>query len=540
MMDRGKMTRGTVDRGMISATAPPVESSLPRLIEGLVDGAPNPADLAVQVGGVRLDSREVRPGDLFLATFGRTHDARDFIDAAVRQGAAAVLAESGRGWRGLHWRAGTPVIAVDQLMAKASEIAGRFYREPSRRLSVIGITGTNGKTTCSQFLARLLARAGCPAGVVGTLGYGLPEAPAPCALTTPDAVFTQRALAEMAAAGLGAAAMEVSSVGLHQSRVRGVRFETAVFTNLTRDHLDYHDSMEAYGAAKRRLFSGPGLRRAVVNLDDPYGIRVVNDLSSAVETATYGVGNRQATIRAENVTVSRHGFRAEIHTPEGEGGIDCKLLGRFNVGNILAVVGALRACRERTGELGIDRVCELVSGLQAVDGRMQVWGGADDVTAVIDYSHTPEGLGGALDALREHFAGELWCVFGCGGNRDKGKRPLMGALAEKLADHAVITDDNPRLEEGDVIVRQILSGMAAPAKALVERDRGRAIEHAVTAAAPGDVVLIAGKGHEDYQETAAGRRRFSDTEVARRALRRRAAVASGSQPESQPQPGMQN
>ena len=505
-----------------------VNRSLPDLIHGLADcTARQAAEFDIEVSGVQLDSRQVAPGDLFLATFGRTNDAREFIGAAVSRGAVAVLAESGRDWQGVRRLGKVPVIAVDHLMAKASEIAGRYYREPSGQMSVIGITGTNGKTTCSQFIARLLAGAGCPAGVIGTLGYGIPDRLSDSALTTPDAVFTQKALAELAQAGLQAVAMEVSSVGLHQRRVQGVRFETAVFTNLTRDHLDYHDSMEEYGANKRRLFSGRGLRHAIINLDDPYGMRIVNDLNSGVEVLTYGVGNRQATIRAEDVTISRHGFRASIHTPAGVGAIDCKLLGRFNVSNILAVVGVLLACRSRLGGLDIEQICELVSGLQSVDGRMEVWGCSNDVTAVVDYSHTPDGLEGALAALREHFKGQLWCVFGCGGNRDKGKRPLMGALAEKLADNTVITDDNPRLEDGDAIVSQILSGMTAPKAAHLERDRERAISHAIGQASPGDVVLIAGKGHEDYQQIGAERREFSDAGVVRQALRRRAAVAAG-------------
>ena len=540
----------------MNAAAPlPVAGRLPELIHGLAELDSQAAGLDIEAGGIKLDSREVAPGDLFLATFGRTHDAREFIEAAVNQGAAAVLAESGRGWQGLRWQHGTPttekhgtptngtpndgmghpsagehgtpIIAIDHLVAKASEIAGRFFRHPSSRMSVIGITGTNGKTTCSQFIARAFAGAGCPAGVIGTLGYGVPGDLAECPLTTPDAVFTQRALAEMAAAGLGAVAMEVSSVGLHQRRVQGVRFETAIFTNLTRDHLDYHDNMEAYGANKRRLFSSPGLRSAVVNLDDPFGMRVINDLSGGVEVISYGIANRQATVRAEAVTITRQGFQAEIHTPVGVGRIDCKLLGRFNVGNILAVVGALLASRHRIGDIDIDRICELISGLQAVDGRMEVRGEPGDVTAVVDYSHTPDGLEGALAALREHFDGELWCVFGCGGNRDKGKRPIMGALAEKLADHTLITDDNPRFEDGDAIVSQILSGMKAPGAAHVERDREQAIARAVALAGPGDVVLIAGKGHEDYQQIGATRRHFSDAEAAREALWRRRPQRAG-------------
>lgn len=508
-------------------------ANLPELMQGLADFGSEAGELDIAISGVQLDSRKIRPGDLFMATFGRTNDAREFIGSAISRGAAAVLAESGRDWHGVRRLGNVPVIAVDHLMARTSEIAGRFYREPSRRLSVIGVTGTNGKTTCSQYIARLLERTGCPAGVIGTLGYGVPGELAESPLTTPDAVFAQMALAEMAHAGLRAVAMEVSSVGLHQRRVNGVHFDTAVFTNLTRDHLDYHDSMEAYGASKRRLFSSSGLRHAVINLDDPYGIRVVNDLNSSVDVTTFGIGNRQATIRAEDVTVTKQGFRAEIHTPAGAGLIDCKLLGRFNVSNILAAIGVLLAGHDRRDVPEIERVCELVSDLRSVDGRMEVRGGDDDVAAVVDYAHTPDGLEGALRAVREHFTGRLWCVFGCGGNRDRGKRPIMGALAEKLADRVVITDDNPRLEDGDAIVNEIRSGMAASAAAHVERNRERAIRHAIAEAEPDDVVLIAGKGHEDYQEIGAKRCRFSDADAVRKALLERASASREAQPETQ-------
>ncbi len=510
--------------------APPtVNGKLAELTQGLLDCPAQARELAVEVGGVQLDSRRVRPGDLFLATFGQTHDARDYIDAAVERGAVAVLAEAGRDWRGTRWRGTVPVIAVEQLMAKTSEIAGRFYHHPSTRMTVVGITGTNGKTSCSQYIARMLARAGCPAGVVGTLGYGVPGELRPSPLTTPDAVFMQKALAEMADAGLRAAAVEVSSIGLHQRRVQGVRFDTAVFTNLTRDHLDYHAGMEDYGANKRKLFATAGLRRAVVNLDDPYGIRVVNDLAAAVEVITFGIENPQATLSARDVQVTREGFRAEIHSGQGRGRIDCKLLGRFNLSNLLAAIGALLANRALIGGLDLAQICALASELTTVDGRMEVFGGGADVTAVIDYSHTPDGLKGALLALREHFPGRLWCVFGCGGNRDPGKRPLMGELAQKLADHVVVTDDNPRLEDGGAIIAQILSGMSAPAAAHVERDRKRAIHRAIAGAGAEDVVLIAGKGHEDYQETGAGRIHFSDADAVNAALRERAAGAVGAE-----------
>ena len=484
----------------------------------------DPADLEslqAVVTGIQIDSRQIRPGDLFIACFGHNHDARDYIDEVIAAGASAVLAESGSGWQGVQLRQGIPVVAIDKLAAKTSEIAARFFGRPSEALSVIGITGTNGKTSCSQFIAQALTSVGFRCGVMGTLGYGLSEKLQETSLTTPDAVFTQMALAQMLQENIDPVAMEVSSVGLHQKRVAAVRFESAVFTNLSRDHLDYHESMEAYAANKRKLFTMPGLKTAVINLDDPYALSMINAISGEVEVFTYSTRNAIATVHAESYQLTDNGYSAEISTPIGTGSISGQLLGYFNFSNVLAVVACLVAYLPQRRELSIEELCKIISQLQPETGRMEIVGESADVSVVVDYAHTPDGLRCALEALRAHYRQKIWCVFGCGGNRDSGKRPLMGEIAEKYADHLILTDDNPRNEKGDEIIAHINSGIRDQSRVQVMRDRGEAIAFAIASAQPGDVVLIAGKGHENYQEAGGVRQIFSDASQARLALNNR-------------------
>jgi len=492
------------------------------LLSGLAT-VPDPAHQAVNVvvTGIQLDSRMLRKGDLFLACFGRNHDAREFIGEAIKTGVTAVLAETGGQWQGTQIIDGIAVIAVDNLSAKLSEIAARFYGHPSRRLSVIGITGTNGKTSCSQFIAQALANSGFSCGTIGTLGYGVYGKLQETQLTTPDPVFTQMALAEMVQGGIDPVVMEVSSVGLHQKRVKAVKFDTAIFTNLTRDHLDYHESMEAYGNNKKKLFTSESLSRAIINLDDPYALSVINAIAPSVEMYTYSIKNSAATVYAESLTLTRQGFEARVVTPIGAGVIKGKLFGYFNVSNLLAVISVLVSYLPKKKELDIEQLCELVSGLSPVDGRMQIVGDTAEITALVDYAHTPDGLRSALKGLRDHFSGNIWCVFGCGGNRDKGKRPIMGEIAEAFADKVIIADDNPRNEEGDKIVEHIQSGMKSPEQTVVLRDREKAIAYAIGNAEPGDVVLVAGKGHETYQDVGGSRLIFSDANQVRLALQAR-------------------
>jgi UDP-N-acetylmuramoyl-L-alanyl-D-glutamate--2,6-diaminopimelate ligase len=492
------------------------------LLGGLAT-VPDPAHQAVNVvvTGIQLDSRMLRKGDLFLACFGRNHDAREFIGEAIKTGVTAVLAETGGQWQGTQIIDGIAVIAVDNLSAKLSEIAARFYGHPSLRLSVIGITGTNGKTSCSQFIAQALANSGFSCGTIGTLGYGVYGKLQETQLTTPDPVFTQMALAEMVQGGIDPVVMEVSSVGLHQKRVKAVKFDTAIFTNLTRDHLDYHESMEAYGNNKKKLFTSESLSRAIINLDDPYALSVINAIAPSVEMCTYSIKNSAATVYAESLTLTRQGFEARVVTPIGAGVIKGKLFGYFNVSNLLAVISVLVSYLPKKKELDIEQLCELVSGLSPVDGRMQIVGDTAEITALVDYAHTPDGLRSALKGLRDHFSGNIWCVFGCGGNRDKGKRPIMGEIAEAFADKVIIADDNPRNEEGDKIVEHIQSGMKSPEQTVVLRDREKAIAYAIGNAEPGDVVLVAGKGHETYQDVGGSRLIFSDANQVRLALQAR-------------------
>lgn len=492
------------------------------LVEGLVS-LPDPVPQAVNVvaTGIQLDSRLLRKGDLFLACFGRNHDARDFIPDAIAKGVAAVLAESGGEWQGTRIIDDVAVIAVDNLSAKLSEIAARFYSHPSQKLSVIGITGTNGKTSCSQFIAQALASSGFSCGTIGTLGYGIYGKLKETQLTTPDAVFTQMALAEMVQDGIDPVVMEVSSVGLHQQRVKSVKFDTAIFTNLSRDHLDYHESMEDYGNNKKKLFTSDGLSRAIINLDDNYALSVINAIAPSVDVCTYSIENPLATVHTESLSLTRQGFEARVVTPLGTGTVRGKLFGFFNVSNLLAVIAALINYLPKKVDLSIEQLCELVSSLSSVDGRMEIIGDSKEITAVVDYAHTPDGLRSALQGLRDHFKGNIWCVFGCGGNRDRGKRPIMGEIAETLADKLVIADDNPRNEEGDEIVQHILSGMKKPEAAIVLRDREKAIAYAIENAEPGDVVLVAGKGHETYQDVRGSRLIFSDANHVRLALQAR-------------------
>lgn len=496
---------------------------LPELIRGLAAVPdPVPPELEVAVTGVQMDNRMLGEGDLFIACIGRTHDAREYIDEAVGAGARAVLVETGGDWQGFQTIQGRAVLAVDDLSARISEIAARFYGRPSERLTVMGVTGTDGKTSISQFIAQALGAFGRRCGTIGTLGCGVYGALEETPLTTPDAVFAQRALAGMADAGIEPVVMEVTSVGLHQHRVDAVRFDTAVFTNVTRDHLDYHGSVSVYAETKKRLFTMPGLRRAIVNLDDPYAPTIINSVAGGIEILTYSVDKPIASVHAETVSFTRGGFEARVRTPAGAGRIESGLIGRFNLSNALAVVAALLGYLGRSGPPDLEAVCASVSALRPVDGRMQIVDEGADITAVVDYAHTPDGLNSSLLALKEHFGGNIWCVFGCGGNRDRGKRPLMGEIAERHAARLVLTDDNPRSEDGDGIVRQILSGVADRDRVRVIRDRAEAIGFAVARAAPGDVVLVAGKGHETYQEIGGNRMTLSDVHQVRLALGRRA------------------
>ena len=473
-----------------------------RLLEGL----------PLTPGAVSQDSRTVVPGTLFLAFPGARHDGRRHIAEAIDRGASAVLWEAeGFAWDPA-WR--VPHRPVPGLRTQAGRIAARVCGDPSARLRVTGITGTNGKTSCSHWIARSLGRCGRRAAVVGTLGNGFPGALAPATHTTPDAVALQRLLSDLAREGAEAVAMEVSSHALDQDRVAGVRFETALFTNLTRDHLDYHGHMEAYGAAKARLFHWPDLAHEVINVDDAFGRDLVQQVDRG-RTRVLGYGLGAGDIRGLDLAVSTGGLRLRAHTPWGTAELRSQLIGGFNASNLLGSLGVLLV-----SGVALDEAVAALETVDAVAGRLQMLRQSGAPLVVVDYAHTPDALQKVLETLRElvgHDTGaRLFCVFGCGGERDPGKRPLMGAVATHLSDLAIITSDNPRWEDPSAIITQVAAGAATNHEVCV--DRAEAIARALHLARPGDVVLIAGKGHETTQEVAGRRIPFDDLAMARQLL----------------------
>jgi len=467
----------------------------------------------IVICGLALDSRKVRRGDAFFALRGTRGHGIDFAHGAVQRGASVVLAEAPAPAE--LEDPGVPVLWIDGLHAFVGEIASRFFGRPSEAMRVMGVTGTNGKTSTVQLLAQALEHLGHRAATIGTLGAGLHGQLREGERTTPDAIAVQQLLAEFRRDGASHVAMEVSSHALEQGRVAATAFELAAFTNLTRDHLDYHGSMEAYGAAKARLFMWPGLKAAAINIDDAFGRELAHKLPAGVRAwRLSSAGDQQADIVASDIVTSAEGVAFIVSTPWGEKQIHSRLLGRFNVANLLTVIGCLAALGE-----SFARIVGAVEALEPVNGRMNRIGGLHGLPlVVVDYAHTPDALEQALKALRAHCSARLICVFGCGGERDAGKRPQMGEIAERVADVAIVTDDNPRGEDGDAIVAQILAGMTRPQAAIVQRDREAAIRSALKMARTGDVVLIAGKGHETYQEGAGGKRAFDDMAIARIAL----------------------
>jgi len=487
-----------------------MSARLATLLAGLVEV---PAALDREVTSLSLDSRGAARGGLFLALAGLTVHGLRFAEQAAAAGVAVIVWEPAPGVEPRGLPDGVACIAVPNLSRHVGTIAARFHGDPSAALAVLGVTGTNGKTSISQFYAQAQTAAGARCGVMGTLGYGLFGHLTQGDHTTPDAVRVQATLAEFRDAGATHAALEISSHALDQGRVAGVRFSTAVFTNLTRDHLDYHGDLVAYAAAKRKLFRWDGLRTAVVNADDAIGRTILAELEPRVRGVAYGldpneVGSAKAQVRllGKRVALDARGLAIEVESDFGHGTLTARLLGRFNASNLLAVLGAL--CAEG---MPFARALELLAVSRTVPGRMECFGGGDGPLVVVDYAHTPDALGQVLLAARPHAQGRLICVFGCGGDRDPGKRPQMGAVAAAHADRIVVTDDNPRTEDADAIVAQVLAGMAgAKDKVRVQRDRGQAIAEAVVEARRGDVVLVAGKGHEDYQIVGHSKLPYSD------------------------------
>ena len=464
------------------------------------------------------DSRRCAPGVAFFAYPGAAADGRAHIPDAIRRGAAGVLwEEAGFAWRE-EW--GVPNAPVRGLKAQAGVLAHAFYGRPSEALWTCGVTGTNGKTSCSQWIAAALSGAGAKCGVLGTLGAGFPGALADAGNTTPDALELHRMLAGMRRDGAAAVAMEVSSHGLDQGRANGVAFDCALFTNLTHDHLEYHGTMQAYAAAKARLFDAEALACAVLNLDDAFGVQLaqrcaargLRTIGYSLSSAAVAPGSVTEFVAAARIAAER----LELATSWGSAEVEFRPLGRFNVANALGVLGCLLAYG-----LPFGRAVAALAALPPVPGRMQRVG--DAPLTVIDYAHSPDALEKALQALRpvaQARGGQLVVVFGAGGDRDRSKRAPMGTAASRLADRIVLTSDNPRSEDPLAILREIEAGVTAPHA--VEPDRARAVESAIGGAADADVVLIAGKGHESWQEVAGRREPFSDAQVARSALVRRA------------------
>ena len=474
----------------------------------------------IDVSGVASDSREVRPGDLFLAYKGKVADGRHFIEQAISRGASAIFWEVGDGFS---WNPDwlIPNLPVEGMRAYCGPLAHSIYKRPSEYLSLIAITGTNGKTTVSQWIGSTYPRL---CGIVGTLGSGLPGRLDDTGLTTPGATTLARCLARFVEEEVHACALEASSIGIEEGRIDGARIDVAVFTNLTRDHLDYHGSMERYAAAKERLFTWPYLRLAVINLDDPMGQKIVGKT-----TASKLIGFSQNTVAckqhgtmiADEIKETAHGLCFRLCTPRGRARVETTLFGRHNISNLLAVAAVLIDAGMRPSE-----VAGRLSRLEPPPGRLEKIGGYGEPLVIIDYAHTPDALENALKAL-QHVAscrdGGLAVVFGCGGGRDRGKRPEMGKIATDLADRVVLTSDNPRDELPEDIIHEISQG--APCAEIIV-DRKQAIMQVILEAHSTDVILLAGKGHESYQEMAGVRRPFSDASEARQALAARKEVGT--------------
>ncbi len=486
----------------------------------LIDDLPA-AYAALPIVNIQLDHRKLLPGDIFLAYPGATVDGRDYVEQAIAAGAVAILVERDDHWcqhRTVH---DVPIIVVDNLRQQLSVIAGRCYDHPSQDLSLIGVTGTNGKTSCSHLIMQLVNALEQSCAVMGTLGKGVDGVIQASGMiqpgcgTTPDAVSIQQCLAQWRDQGIRTVVMEVSSHGLDQCRTDGLLFNTALFTNLSRDHLDYHGSMEAYFSAKIKLFQQKGLQRAFINSDDPYSAKLLAAIPKKVECICYSLSEKKAGKKAdmwvENPIFTAHGVTALLHSPWGVKKLQTPLLGFFNLSHLLVAIGSLAA-------LGFcfDQLVDKAAKVHTIPGRMQRVKPWVDIDVVVDYAHTPAALEAALQVMRLHGDGTLWCVFGCGGERDKGKRAEMGKVAEELADQVVVTSDNPRDESPQVIIDDILGGFSQPPR--VELDRARAIASTIERAAPGDHILIAGRGHETYQQNGEECIAFDDVQHAHWAL----------------------
>ncbi len=470
---------------------------------------------AIPIDDLAVDSRRVVRGSLFLAVAGATHHGLQFCEKAIEAGAVAIAWDSDTADAPSE-AAGVPMIAVPGLAARLGEIADRFFGRPSKDVQVIGVTGTNGKTTVAWLIAQCFDVLGASAGYAGTLGYGVGKLTNDDEMTSPDVIEMHRRLAQFRDAGANYAAVEVSSHALDQHRVDAVRFDSTLFTNLSRDHLDYHGDMRAYGEAKAKLFTEHGAERRIINLDTEFGTELAARCHGEVVTVSTKfdrVSNGRPFVFVRSVVAREYGSDVRLQSSWGDAQVSVPLPGDYNVANAVLVLAYLLSCG-----VELEDACGAISRVSAPPGRMQMVPAASGPTVYIDYAHSPEALESALRALRPHCRGQLWCVFGCGGDRDAGKRPLMGRIAERLADRVAITNDNPRSESPEAIFNDIVAGLTEAGKADVIEDRAAAIGWAIGSAEATDLVLVAGKGHEDYQILADGRIDFSDFAVAAAAL----------------------
>ncbi len=463
------------------------------------------------ITGVANDSRQVVPGDVFVACPGITVDGRDFIKQAVENGAAAIVYHDDEKAPTLPSELKIPCLACPDLTRLQGQIAARFYGNPAEKMQVIGVTGTNGKTSITHFIAQALEQHHKHCAVMGTLGTGFLNNLSPSDMTTADPIALQKNITELREKKADSLAMEVSSHALAQHRVEGVDIDTAIFTQLSRDHLDYHGSMQAYAEAKKLLFRMSSVKRCVLNFDHELGRLIAEEQAEHKRIITYSIEGRSderfPAVTAYDIKALKTGFTAKVETPWGCGTLCTSLLGRFNVSNLMAVVATLGSM-----DIPVERIFTYLENTTTIMGRMQVLGGNEAPLVVVDYSHTPHSLQQALKSLREHCEGQVWCVFGCGGDRDAGKRQQMGTVADHLSEHIIVTNDNPRSESPDDIAADILQGISNPKKVMLELDRAVAIEYAIQSASLDDMILIAGKGHERYQIIGDEKNPFSDIE----------------------------
>ncbi|MDO8953987.1 MAG: UDP-N-acetylmuramoyl-L-alanyl-D-glutamate--2,6-diaminopimelate ligase [Gammaproteobacteria bacterium] len=474
--------------------------------------ASKPIDSAwekLQINQICLDSRQIGDNNyLFCAFKGLYEDGRDFIDQAIQSGAKAIAYQPDSDFTPPSHPT-IPFLAVDNLAEKIFLLGPYFYNDPSQALTMIGVTGTNGKTSTSHYIAEVLTTLGQKCGVIGTVGNGLWGALNTTNCTTPDPLYLQRLLAELRDQGATTVAMEVSSHGLVQRRVEGIKFDIAIFTNLTRDHLDYHGDMEQYAAAKAILFETPGLAFAILNADDPYSALMQKSCSPNTQVLTYSTkAKSSADIHVIDAEMQPNGIGLKLATLWGEATLDLPLLGAFNISNTLAVIGSLALLKHP-----FSAILMALEQVKPVSGRMEKLCHAGYPTIVIDYAHTPDAMEKALTAVRDHCQGKIWVVFGCGGDRDRGKRPEMAKVAEQFADKVILTQDNSRLEKLGQIMTDITAGFNHADRVYVEHDRAKAIEYAIQNAAPSDCVLLAGKGHETYMDVGGSKYHFDEREV---------------------------